>query len=131
MGLKAARIMSALKGELLPNGTVKLTMSAAPGHLSILIVDTAGIEKIINSLGQLRAAMNPEVPHDCPMGEMVPVVFDPRWSTELEMTQGNSLLHVRDNRYGWLHYVLPKHEAKRLAGFLETQANTPPPTQEG
>jgi len=118
--------MSALKGELLPNGTLKLTMSTAPGNLSVLIVDTTGVEKIISSLGELRAAMKPEVPHDRP-AEMGRVQFDPRWTTELDMSQGNSFLHVRDERYGWLQYVLPKHEVKRLAGFLEAQANTPPP----
>jgi len=122
--------MSALKGELLPNGTLKLTMSTAPGNLSVLIVDTAGVEKIISSLGELRAAMKPEVPHDRPTGETARILFDPRWSTELEMSQGNSFLHVRDDRYGWLQYVLPKHEVKRLAGFLEAQANTPSPAPE-
>jgi hypothetical protein len=122
--------MSALKGELLPNGTAKLSMSTAPGNLSALIVDAAGIEKIIGNLGELRAAMKPDVANDRPTGEMARVLFDPRWSTELEMIQGNSLLHVRDDRYGWLHYMLPKHEAKRLAGYLQAQANTPPPTPE-
>jgi hypothetical protein len=103
---------------------------AAPGHLSVLIVDTAGVEKIINSLGELRAAMTPEVPHDCPTGQMVRALFDPRWSTELEMMQGNSVLHLRDHRYGWLHYMIPKPEAKKLAGFLTLQADTPAPSPE-
>jgi hypothetical protein len=122
--------MSALKGELLPNGTLKLTMSTAPGNLSVLIVDTAGVEKIISSLGELRAAMKPEVPHDRAAGQTARVLFDPRWTTELEMSQGNSFLYLRDDRYGWLLYMLPKHEVKRLAGFLEAQANTPSPASE-
>jgi hypothetical protein len=42
---------------------------------------------------------------------------------------GNSLLHIRDPRYGWLHYWIPKGEAAKLAKALQAQVDAPPPTQ--
>jgi hypothetical protein len=37
------------------------------------------------------------------------------------------LLHIRDDRYGWLHYMISKSEAKKLAELLTQQATDQSP----
>jgi hypothetical protein len=120
--------MNGLTAELLPDGKAQLTFATTPGHVSVLIIDTARLEQLIQRLGELRAAMAPEVSPDFPMGQTVDAIPDPRWSSESELTQGNSLLHIRDNRYGWLHYVLPRLEARKLGGILIAQADSESPS---
>ena len=51
--------------------------------------------------------------------------------TEPEMMLGNSVLHIRDPRYGWLHYVLSRKSARKLAGLLAAQADAPPVSPPG
>jgi len=40
---------------------------------------------------------------------------------------GNTLLHLRDPRFGWLHYMVPREEARKLARVLQAHVDTPPP----
>jgi hypothetical protein len=39
----------------------------------------------------------------------------------------NSLLHIRDARFGWLHYAIPRAEARKLAEFPHKPVNAPSP----
>jgi len=59
--------------------------------------------------------------------KIVPAVTNPAWVVEPDAMMGNALLHVRDPRYGWLHFLIPKDEARKLAGALLAQADAPPP----
>jgi hypothetical protein len=87
--------------------------------------DVAGIEDALQNLGKFRALMSPEVPKTHEKNQKVEAIPDPAWVTGIEMMQGNSVLHIRDPRYGWLHYMLPRQEARKLAGFLQKQVDTP------
>ena len=94
-----------------------------------LIWDTAQVDEHLKQMGEMRAAMLPEPPREFVQGQKVEAVADPIWSTEPELMGGDSLLHVRDPRFGWLHYLIPRNTAGRLAAFLKAQSDSPPPTQ--
>lgn len=94
-----------------------------------LKLDAQHVEEILENLGELRANMKPEIPHDLAGRRKFKAIPDPRWVTKPDAMIGNSLLHIRDPRFGWLHYLIPRDEARKLAGFLQTQADAPPPGQ--
>lgn len=90
-------------------------------------ISVSELELMLENLGEFRALMQPEIPRSWPMGQKFEAVSDPMWVTEPEMMQGNSVVHIRDPRYGWLHYMIPREEAKKLAAYLQKQAETLPP----
>ena len=85
------------------------------------------VAEMLQNLGEFRAMMKPEVPHKFAMGQKVLAIPDPAWVTEPDIMLGASLIHLRDPRFGWLHYLLPPHEARKLGEFLIKQADTVPP----
>lgn len=87
-----------------------------------LRIDVAMVEDMLRNLGEFRAQMEPAVPAQFAMGQKVGAVPDPVWVSEPDLLQGHSLIHLRDPRYGWMHYLLPPHEAAKLATFLSKQA---------
>lgn len=104
--------------------TVTLTIPANP---SVAVkFDVAAIDEILKNLGAFRAAMAPEVARENPLGRKVEAVPDPIWFTQPEALQGDSLLHIRDPRFGWLHYLIPRHEASKLGTLLLAQSQQPP-----
>ena len=106
------------------DGTVTLTLPLDPPVA--LILKAADVIEIIKVLGDLRPQLQPPILADWPaVLQKVDAVPDPRWFVEPELMQGNSLLHLRDPRFGWLHYMFPRHEAKKLAEYLVLQAETP------
>jgi hypothetical protein len=94
-----------------------------------LTLDVAAIEEMLKFLGIFRAGLAPEIPMWFALGQTVEAIPDPAWITEADAMLGNSLLHIRDPRYGWLHYMIPRAEARKLAGYLQMQVDTPPPGQ--
>jgi len=105
--------------------TVTITFPTNPPVA--LRLDVAGVEDLLKNLGEFRALMTPGIPSDFALGQTVGVIPDPRWMTEPEMMMGSSLLHFRDPRYGWLHYLLPRENAQKLAGYLKVQVETVEP----
>jgi len=103
--------------------TVTLTLPTDPP--AALQIDVPGIEDILKNLGDFRGAMKPEVPKTFAMGQKVEAVPDPVWVTEPDLMAGDSLIHIRDPRYGWLHYLIPREEARKLATFLQKQVDSP------
>ena len=89
--------------------------------------DASAIDEHFRRLGEFRANMKPSIPNNFAPGQLVGAVPDPAWMTEPDAMLGNSLLHIRDPRYGWLHFVIPKEKAKKLAGLLQKQADAPLP----
>src|SRR5687768_14456056 len=100
---------------------VRVTIPTEPVPCTGLF-ETARVEFLLRKLGEFRALMIPEVPRTFAMGQKVEAVADPAWVTEPDAMLGHSLLHIREPRFGWLHFVLPPHEAKKLAEYLLRQA---------
>jgi hypothetical protein len=90
-----------------------------------LRLNSAQVDDMLRNLGDFRASMAP--PHDTAWqpGRRVVAEPDPCWLTEPEILMGNSVLHVRDPRYGWLHYLLPRHAARELGSQLIAHAERP------
>ncbi len=103
--------------------TVTLTFDTEPRVSLKLGVDA--VEDILANLGEFRGGMSPEVKRDWAGGQKVRAVPDPRWYTEPDLMRGDSLLHIRDPRFGWLSYLLPREEARKLGQYLIEQANAP------
>lgn len=80
---------------------------------------TAEIDRILKELGEIRAEMEPLVPDTFEMAEDEEPVIDPIWETSTDQSNKAVLLHLCDPRFGWLHYALPREEAKKLGGFLQ------------
>jgi hypothetical protein len=89
--------------------------------------DAAGLDKLLTGLGKARAMMKSKVPADLEDGSVV-VVRDPTWRTMSTPLTADPLLHLRDSRFGWLHYALPRDSARTLAVALTKLADAPAPT---
>jgi hypothetical protein len=101
------------------NQTVTVTFPTDPPVA--LQLDADRVDEILRNLGEFRARMKPEFASKHALGQKVGAIADPAWATEPDLMRGHSLLHLRDPRYGWLHYLLPPHEAAKLATFLNKQ----------
>lgn len=84
--------------------------------------DAAGVDEMLRGVGMLRGLMWPSIEPEYQMDQFTEAIPDPRWVSESERLRGDSLLHIRDPRFGWLHYMIPALEAKRLGGYLSEQA---------
>src|SRR5260370_37552977 len=71
--------------------------------------------------------MWPEVKKIYRSGQAVKAIPDPLWMTEPDANEGNTLLHIRDPRYGWLHYMIPREDARKLAAYIQNQVDPPRP----
>jgi hypothetical protein len=108
--------------------TVTVTFPTDP--IVIVNYDLSAIEDMLKNLGEFRAAMKPEVSRKAPVAGMIAAVPNPQWYTQPDAMRGDSLLHIRDDRYGWLHYLLPRADALKLGQLLQTQAELPDQTLE-
>jgi len=109
--------------------TVTVTFPTDP--VMQLKLGVGEVEEALANLGRFRLLMKPKIAPQFPPRQKVLTVHNPAWATEVDAMTGNTLLHLRDPRYGWLHYGIPGDEARKLAGFLQTRADSPPPEQKG
>jgi hypothetical protein len=93
----------------------------------VLVLPLAAVEGIVQGLGDYRAEMTPEVEASWAFGQTVAAIPDPGWVIEPETFLGGVFLHVRDPRFGWLHYVLPPQAAKTIGETLIKAAEVAPP----
>ena len=107
--------------------TVTVTFPSDPPQ--VLKLNAAGVDAVLQGLGALRAQMQPAFAPGFPQGQQVLAVPNPSWVMEADALHGNAVLHLRDPRFGWLHYMIAKEEARRLAALLASQADAPPPSQ--
>jgi hypothetical protein len=84
------------------------------------------VEEMLLKLGEFRALMKPAVPAEWPLGQQFRAHRNLRWVTETEAMVGDSVLHLRDPRFGWLHYVFPREMARRLGRLFIAQADALP-----
>ncbi len=106
--------------------TVTLTFTFPGKDPAFLQLDAKGVDGLLQNLGLYRHTMKPEVPDTMSPGVAARTVPDPKWFVEPERLNGGSILHIRDTRFGWLHYTLSLAMAKKLGGFLQNQAVAQP-----
>ncbi|MBS7699517.1 MULTISPECIES: hypothetical protein [unclassified Chelatococcus] len=98
--------------------TQTVTLSDENNPAVALEIDAAQLEQILQGLGEMRARMEPRVEADWQPGRPVQAITNPRFSAELPQDKDFTVLHLRDPRFGWLHYAVPFPECGRLAEFL-------------
>jgi hypothetical protein len=86
---------------------------------------SVGVEDVLAAFGAARASMKPEIPIKFERDQARLTATNPAWYTQPETNWGGSWLSIRDPQFGWRHYVIPKDDARRLAGYLQTQVNMP------
>src|SRR4051794_18636970 len=85
--------------------TISMTFQADPPVRVEL--DAVEVDDILTNLGELRAMMQPEQPSDLCAAQRRSTVLNPDWVCEQSPWPADSVLHIRDPRYGWLGYVFP------------------------
>jgi hypothetical protein len=105
------------------DATVTVTFPTTPPVA--LVLRTEDIDSMLENLGKFRGAMEPPVPLNYVQTPTVQAVPDPAWHSYPEAMVGNSVIAVRDPRFGWLHYMLARENAKILGELLVRQAEMP------
>src|SRR5215475_2778794 len=103
---------------------ITITFPTDPGLRLTLSVER--VDEVLRILGFLRSHMEPEIERQFAPAQKAEGISHPIWMTEPDALGGESLLHIRDPRYGWLHYLIPSDEAKKLADLFRAQAEIGP-----
>jgi hypothetical protein len=116
--------------DLLPaRDGVMLTYAKAPA--AVCIKSTAVVESDIAVLGLARTRLLPAVPESWPGGRVAGCYRDPAYSIEHDALAGDVLIHLRDERFGWLHYIVTRDRALDFANRILAQLDAPPPPMAG
>ena len=100
-------------------------MLIAPTDPPLAMSFTAeALEGLLRSAMEMRASMAPPHAADWPTGGTVQAIRDPRVVSEPDRN-GDSVLHLRHPGYGWLHFILPKAHAAKLADLLRRLSEMP------
>lgn len=87
------------------------------------------IDALISALALYRAHLQPEVaPRLASTTGPFHPVPDPAYFIGPEALTGDVLMHLRHPGLGWLSFLLPRHEASRMAELLTRAATAPDPT---
>jgi hypothetical protein len=105
-----------------PDGTGTLTLPLEP-PIS-LVIKPAELLRLIKSLGELALTVKPTIPDDWQAGQKVLFCTDPTWHAATDVMTGNGVLHLKDPRFGWLHYSFPQESVKKIAGHMQTEILT-------
>lgn len=111
-------------GWKLENNTVTVSLPTTPA--CSLAFSTTEVDKVIENLGLYRNHMLPPVPIAYDAGRPVTAALDPAWRIDQDLMSGETVLHLRDPRFGWLHFKLPAHEAEKMGHYLTMHARDKP-----
>src|SRR5690349_16350418 len=83
-----------------------LTVTFATQPQIALRLSVGDIDTMLEKLGAFRAQMQP--PHEprYAPGQKCECVPNPAWLAEPDALLGNTLLHLRDPRFGWQYYMI-------------------------
>ncbi len=89
---------------------------------------SAMADALIHALGDLRAGLDPAVATSHTTSGPYLVQPDPVWYIEGDALLGLPLMHLRHPGLGWIRFLIPRHEAKRMAEVLTAIADAPEPS---
>lgn len=100
--------------------TLTLEISEGEKLLGHTELSTVGVEKLIHILAALRSKMSPEVDKSIPAGAPPSGPANPVYAVlDVPVVPGKMLM-LRHEGLGWQSFLLPQHEADRMAhGLLE------------
>lgn len=79
------------------------------------------ITALMQVLGQIREEMTPAVPDEPPQLAQADFLHAPRYRTVLHEFSGGSLLQFRHPSLGWLPFLLPSVERRKMAQYFAIQ----------
>lgn len=110
--------MSEAKMELTDDRSAVLITfpGVRPVQVSLNAVE---LDQMLGVLGDFRMKMLPQVPENWIAGQHVSAVLEPQWMVETTAAGHASVcLHVRDPRFGWLHFCMSNGMAKSVSKAL-------------
>ena len=79
------------------------------------------ITALMQVLGQIREEMSPAVPDEPPQLEQSHFLHAPRYRTVLHEFSGGSLIQFRHPSLGWLPFLLPSVERRKMVEHFTIQ----------
>ena len=79
------------------------------------------ISALTQVLGQIREEMTPAVPEEAPQLQEAQFLHAPRYKTVLHEFSGGSLMLFRHPSLGWLPFLLPSVERKKIEEYFAIQ----------
>jgi hypothetical protein len=102
---------------------------SAPTYVTTFTAE--GLDEFMQKLSLMRSGMMPAIAQEWKLGAPVRCCRDPVSCMEADLLAGDPLLHIRHERFGWLHFILTKSAARELGQALIKQADAPPPALAG
>lgn len=81
-------------------------------------LNPAKLEEMIQELSDLREALAPQVSSSIPAGKRLFVTPEPSWEISGEARDDGKVLLIRHPGIGWLGFIIPHDDCKRLAKKL-------------
>src|SRR5438128_3587 len=85
------------------------------GHM---MLDGASAEKLAHAIGDSRSALNDPVTPQLDPNAILEAIPDPSWQIEAYRRPEGRLLALRHPGLGWLAFVIPDQQARRIAEWL-------------
>src|SRR5262249_29391512 len=79
------------------------------------------IDALIELLGDIRRQMTPAVPDEPPQLNETHFLHAPRYRTVLHEFSGGTLMQFRHPSLGWLPFLLPSLERRRISEYFRSQ----------
>src|SRR3981081_1618522 len=80
------------------------------------------ITALMQVLGQVREEMMPAVPEEPPQLQETRFLHAPSYKTDLHEFSGGTLIQFRHPSLGWLPFLLPSVERKKIEEYFAIQA---------
>lgn len=81
-------------------------------------LDPTKVTELIHELSDLRETLAPQVPNSIPAGKRLFVTPEPLWEISGEARDDGKVLLIRHPGIGWLGFIIPHDDCKRLAKKL-------------
>ena len=79
------------------------------------------IDALMQLLGDIRQQMTPAVPDEPPQLNETHFLHAPRYRTVLHDFSGGTLMQFRHPSLGWLPFLLPSLERRRISDYFHSQ----------
>jgi hypothetical protein len=84
----------------------------------LTFLNPAKVEEMIQELSDLREALAPQVSTTIAAGQRMFVTPEPIWKVSDEVREDGKVLLIRHPGIGWLGFIIPHDDCKRLAKKL-------------
>ena len=79
------------------------------------------LDALVQVLSEIRQQMTPAVPEEPPQLNETHFLHAPRYRTVLHEFSGGTLMQFRHPSLGWLPFLMPSFERRRITEYFHTQ----------